>query len=135
MTMITPSYLGETIEYSSLHACRSTLEDPTQSHSVALKNKGFFDHRRLGKHRLYEFQVLCEPGLDGVLASKACESSSNARKLYISTMILVHACCRIPAWLWLSKPGLIRIPLGSEGCFLKHHKERYTARQVQNVAE
>ena len=31
MTMITPSYLGETIEYSSLHACRSTLEDPTES--------------------------------------------------------------------------------------------------------
>ena len=29
MTMTTPSYLGETIEYSSLHACRSTLEDPT----------------------------------------------------------------------------------------------------------
>ena len=29
MTVITPSYLGETIEYSSLHACRSTLEDPT----------------------------------------------------------------------------------------------------------
>ena len=33
MTMITPSYLGETIEYSSLHACRSTLEDPTQAAS------------------------------------------------------------------------------------------------------
>ena len=32
MTMITPSYLGETIEYSSLHACRSTLEDPTSMH-------------------------------------------------------------------------------------------------------
>ena len=32
MTMITPSYLGETIEYSSLHACRSTLEDPTAWH-------------------------------------------------------------------------------------------------------
>ena len=31
MTMITPSYLGETIEYSSLHACRSTLEDPTEN--------------------------------------------------------------------------------------------------------
>ena len=31
MTMITPSYLGETIEYSSLHACRSTLEDPMES--------------------------------------------------------------------------------------------------------
>ena len=36
MTMITPSYLGETIEYSSLHACRSTLEDPTHQASVTL---------------------------------------------------------------------------------------------------
>ena len=35
MTMITPSYLGETIEYSSLHACRSTLEDPTSVHDPA----------------------------------------------------------------------------------------------------
>ena len=34
MTMITPSYLGETIEYSSLHACRSTLEDPTISSTI-----------------------------------------------------------------------------------------------------
>ena len=34
MTMITPSYLGETIEYSSLHACRSTLEDPTLEESM-----------------------------------------------------------------------------------------------------
>ena len=34
MTMITPSYLGETIEYSSLHACRSTLEDPTDEQYV-----------------------------------------------------------------------------------------------------
>ena len=38
MTMITPSYLGETIEYSSLHACRSTLEDPTK-YSTAYSNK------------------------------------------------------------------------------------------------
>ena len=36
MTMITPSYLGETIEYSSLHACRSTLEDPTPLHGYAI---------------------------------------------------------------------------------------------------
>ena len=35
MTMITPSYLGETIEYSSLHACRSTLEDPTRENPEA----------------------------------------------------------------------------------------------------
>ena len=37
MTMITPSYLGETIEYSSLHACRSTLEDPTYVSPMGLK--------------------------------------------------------------------------------------------------
>ena len=36
MTMITPSYLGETIEYSSLHACRSTLEDPTKIEGVVM---------------------------------------------------------------------------------------------------
>ena len=36
MTMITPSYLGETIEYSSLHACRSTLEDPTIGENVKI---------------------------------------------------------------------------------------------------
>ena len=43
MTMITPSYLGETIEYSSLHACRSTLEDPTSAAaclSVVVNTKG-----------------------------------------------------------------------------------------------
>ena len=39
MTMITPSYLGETIEYSSLHACRSTLEDPTSRSGSALRNR------------------------------------------------------------------------------------------------
>ena len=40
MTMITPSYLGETIEYSSLHACRSTLEDPTLRDKVHLLHVG-----------------------------------------------------------------------------------------------
>ena len=44
MTMITPSYLGETIEYSSLHACRSTLEDPTadgkQSQGIVVVSAG-----------------------------------------------------------------------------------------------
>ena len=39
MTMITPSYLGETIEYSSLHACRSTLEDPTKFDDWVAKAK------------------------------------------------------------------------------------------------
>ena len=40
MTMITPSYLGETIEYSSLHACRSTLEDPTERDHLATPAPG-----------------------------------------------------------------------------------------------
>ena len=40
MTMITPSYLGETIEYSSLHACRSTLEDPTPKQQGDEANPG-----------------------------------------------------------------------------------------------
>jgi len=42
MTMITPSYLGETIEYSSLHACRSTLEDPTMEN----QSSGFIEVSR-----------------------------------------------------------------------------------------
>ena len=54
MTMITPSYLGETIEYSSLHACRSTLEDPTvRRHLHADRDEvhvGMLDHLvRVGK--------------------------------------------------------------------------------------
>ena len=47
MTMITPSYLGETIEYSSLHACRSTLEDPTGLGFSALDHCPSFDNVRI----------------------------------------------------------------------------------------
>lgn len=51
MTMITPSYLGETIEYSSLHACRSTLEDPTTR----------MDEKQLRAEGIYEtFERLTE---------------------------------------------------------------------------
>ena len=46
MTMITPSYLGETIEYSSLHACRSTLEDPTAQQTK----------HKVGKQQAFEAQ-------------------------------------------------------------------------------
>ena len=54
MTMITPSYLGETIEYSSLHACRSTLEDPTtpeRSHRFAQGSSGPFAEETYGPWR------------------------------------------------------------------------------------
>ena len=49
MTMITPSYLGETIEYSSLHACRSTLEDPTLEHAGAGADAGSNAQERAGR--------------------------------------------------------------------------------------
>ena len=49
MTMITPSYLGETIEYSSLHACRSTLEDPTNSKTPRNYNGSFGVQQDVGK--------------------------------------------------------------------------------------
>ena len=49
MTMITPSYLGETIEYSSLHACRSTLEDPTVATRRGERDEG--PERGAASHR------------------------------------------------------------------------------------
>ena len=55
MTMITPSYLGETIEYSSLHACRSTLEDPT-----------FFDGFRTS-HEVNKIEMLNEDDLRALI--------------------------------------------------------------------
>ena len=48
MTMITPSYLGETIEYSSLHACRSTLEDPTIAATDVEKLLAFAKEKNIG---------------------------------------------------------------------------------------
>ena len=60
MTMITPSYLGETIEYSSLHACRSTLEDPTVDDLIrgiiALAESGHHDPVNIGNPN--EFTLL-----------------------------------------------------------------------------
>ena len=52
MTMITPSYLGETIEYSSLHACRSTLEDPTR-HDAIIVSLSTFEGRNLVDLRMH----------------------------------------------------------------------------------
>ena len=68
MTMITPSYLGETIEYSSLHACRSTLEDPTQrdpqravrrttAHSMQVRQAGRASSRSVGIVRRHVSQI------------------------------------------------------------------------------
>ena len=73
MTMITPSYLGETIEYSSLHACRSTLEDPTPERIF----DPFFTTKEIGKGtglglsicygivREHGGEILCHNNADG----------------------------------------------------------------------
>ena len=58
MTMITPSYLGETIEYSSLHACRSTLEDPTAAQTEALV------HLQEGETQLVRLQERLQQNLE-----------------------------------------------------------------------
>ena len=63
MTMITPSYLGETIEYSSLHACRSTLEDPTQT-SNACQNI-LFGIPELLQERVSVRKLVSNNSLDG----------------------------------------------------------------------
>ena len=55
MTMITPSYLGETIEYSSLHACRSTLEDPTAADALGI---AIHDHLVIGRKGHASFRSL-----------------------------------------------------------------------------
>ena len=59
MTMITPSYLGETIEYSSLHACRSTLEDPTRRvfalETVHRNQRSFRGTQRLVRRWNFDF--------------------------------------------------------------------------------
>ena len=57
MTMITPSYLGETIEYSSLHACRSTLEDPTAAN----------DPRRIMSRQMFSFDTDAKYGIVGLV--------------------------------------------------------------------
>ena len=59
MTMITPSYLGETIEYSSLHACRSTLEDPNTQYALSYRRAG---SDTLGYHRI-KVEVVGQRGL------------------------------------------------------------------------
>ena len=73
MTMITPSYLGETIEYSSLHACRSTLEDPTSvpSPSVIEISEASSDSAKednvLGRFVVYQLIRYSRGGMSGGL--------------------------------------------------------------------
>ena len=73
MTMITPSYLGETIEYSSLHACRSTLEDPTclnfQLRRTARQVSRYYDDAlRPLSLRVSQFNVLAVLAQTGPMA-------------------------------------------------------------------
>ena len=62
MTMITPSYLGETIEYSSLHACRSTLEDPTRFERPRIDSVGD-SYREIKEHPSPDLPANCKTTL------------------------------------------------------------------------
>ena len=64
MTMITPSYLGETIEYSSLHACRSTLEDPTNVQNAAKGVEQF--HSQLDSEQYQAIYAAADEGFQKV---------------------------------------------------------------------
>ena len=76
MTMITPSYLGETIEYSSLHACRSTLEDPTRTlwtRAVAMAQQ---DGRREVAATYETARAVCEAHFENAGAARTGAKSA-----------------------------------------------------------
>ena len=95
MTMITPSYLGETIEYSSLHACRSTLEDPTAliaQEQACLVNAGMDSATALTTATSDVTAVL--------IAAKADPSQSTG-------LPRLPSASSIPTWVWLAGAGVI----------------------------
>ena len=80
MTMITPSYLGETIEYSSLHACRSTLEDPTKRMSDRLAHE-------LALFNAYKARLIAEdPSIDEVTLADTLEGCTNLDEMLGATI-------------------------------------------------
>ena len=113
MTMITPSYLGETIEYSSLHACRSTLEDPTEEASY---HEGETTHFRL----LYNGAA--EPGLARdvlrTLETQFDDISSTLNYVppepigvVLYTNQTFMDITRAPGWVGALNDGRIRVPV------------------------
>ena len=89
MTMITPSYLGETIEYSSLHACRSTLEDPT------ILNTRYNDNRTTIITTNFEDQPAA--GANGSLSSAraATRSETLGDRIGERMRSRLHEMCRV----------------------------------------
>ena len=101
MTMITPSYLGETIEYSSLHACRSTLEDPTE-----------FDCRdRIRRSHLEISRGASRPLLRARPRLGTCQSSSFHLRL-------AGACARISLACRLDTARTARVRAAARGAFV-----------------
>ena len=78
MTMITPSYLGETIEYSSLHACRSTLEDPTEGRVKLTDQVRISEHAWRTQGSRTFVQVGTQVPLDILLKGMIVQSGNDA---------------------------------------------------------
>ena len=102
MTMITPSYLGETIEYSSLHACRSTLEDPTvmRSRIEPMKKiaRSLRSHRPLILnyfHAKKQFSSGIVEGLNNK-AKLTMRKSYGFRTFHVLETALYHALGKLP---------------------------------------
>ena len=88
MTMITPSYLGETIEYSSLHACRSTLEDPTiEQLQAGRTDVDITVHEHINNYCLLSVQKLIEAaGLHIVSIDAAPVQTPMANQTFIRAL-------------------------------------------------
>ena len=109
MTMITPSYLGETIEYSSLHACRSTLEDPTQRRSPR--------HLEAASAILEKFERLVRegPGMNWVRQRALCSLYFFVAEQWVVVRSLSSA---LRSWRRIRERGLGSCVLYGSGALL-----------------
>ena len=107
MTMITPSYLGETIEYSSLHACRSTLEDPTFAVLVPLQEllvaQGY-GATATGRLTLASPFVLLKNGLGFTLGASSIPASTTLTWLCFGFVVV--GAFGLAVWVFLRAQGV-----------------------------
>ena len=114
MTMITPSYLGETIEYSSLHACRSTLEDPTAA-GVRVQERGKigpmpYTITWLFPHHGPRIEYSVSARFNGERIGEPTEATNDSRSCFVHEKKL--RCCFYPAIDAAQATGIYDVPFG-----------------------